>query len=73
MEGTYEAVGGAMKFCQLMQFLEVMHPLFGYTKGDVLTPLIQVIVSGNVMLQMHDLLKNFEIRLLKENYNIYRT
>lgn len=65
MEGTYEAVGGAMKFCQLMQFLEVMHPLFGYTKGGVLTPLIQVTVSGNVMLQMHELLKNFEIVLLK--------
>lgn len=73
MEGTYEAVGGAMKFCQLMQFLEIMHPLFGYTKGDVLTPLIQVIVSGNVMLQVHDILKNFEIHLPKENYNVYRT
>ncbi|XP_069699517.1 very-long-chain (3R)-3-hydroxyacyl-CoA dehydratase isoform X2 [Periplaneta americana] len=41
MEGTYEAVGGAIKFCQLMQFLEVMHPLFGYTKGQVLTSLLQ--------------------------------
>jgi very-long-chain (3R)-3-hydroxyacyl-CoA dehydratase len=73
MEGTYEAVGGAMKFCQLMQFLEVMHPLFGYTKGGVLTPLIQVTVNGTVMLQVHDLLKSFEIRLLKQNYNRYRT
>jgi hypothetical protein len=58
MEGTYEAVGGAMKSCQLMQFLEVLHPLFGYTKGGVLTPLIQVIVNGNYMLQMLDLLKS---------------
>lgn len=49
MEGTYEAVGGAMKFCQLMQFLEVMHPLFGYTKGGVLTPLIQVL-GRNIIL-----------------------
>lgn len=29
---TYEHVGGAMKFLQLIMFLEVMHPLFGYTK-----------------------------------------
>lgn len=31
---TYEHVGPAMKFLQLMMFLEVMHPLFGYTKVD---------------------------------------
>jgi hypothetical protein len=73
MEGTYEAVGGAMKFCQLMQFLEVMHPLFGYTKGDVLTPLIQVNISGNTKLKMHDLLKKFEISHLGQNYNMHRT
>lgn len=42
MEGTYQAVGSAMKFCQLMQFMEIMHPLFGYTKGGVLAPLLQV-------------------------------
>ncbi|XP_067008173.2 very-long-chain (3R)-3-hydroxyacyl-CoA dehydratase isoform X2 [Anabrus simplex] len=42
MEGTYQAVGGAMKFCQLMQILEIMHPLFGYTKGGVLAPFMQV-------------------------------
>lgn len=29
---TYEHVGSAMKFLQLMQYLEVLHPLFGYTK-----------------------------------------
>ncbi|KAJ9578140.1 hypothetical protein L9F63_025000, partial [Diploptera punctata] len=41
MEGTYEAVGGAIKFCQLMQILEIMHPLFGYTRGGVLNPFMQ--------------------------------
>jgi very-long-chain (3R)-3-hydroxyacyl-CoA dehydratase len=54
MEGTYEAVGHVMKFCQLMQLLEVMHPLFGYTKGGALMPLIQVIVNANAVLQMAD-------------------
>lgn len=29
---TYEHVGPAVKFLQLMMYLEVMHPLFGYTK-----------------------------------------
>lgn len=43
MEGTYEAVGHVMKFCQLMQLLEITHPLFGYTKGGVLMPLVQVL------------------------------
>ena len=44
MAGTYEAVGSVFKFCQLMQFLEVMHPMFGYTKGNVLIPFLQVTV-----------------------------
>ncbi|XP_046428692.1 very-long-chain (3R)-3-hydroxyacyl-CoA dehydratase isoform X1 [Neodiprion fabricii] len=42
MPTTYESVGTAMKFVQLLQFLEVMHPLFGYTKGGFMTPLLQV-------------------------------
>ncbi|XP_026466751.1 very-long-chain (3R)-3-hydroxyacyl-CoA dehydratase 3-like [Ctenocephalides felis] len=41
MPGTYSAVGGAFRFCQLLQFLEVMHPLFGYTKGGIMTPMMQ--------------------------------
>lgn len=41
MPGTFEAVGNAFKFCQLLQLLEVMHPLFGYTKGSVLQSLLQ--------------------------------
>lgn len=49
MEGTYEAVGGAMKFCELMQILEVMHPMFGYTKGSVINPFIQV-MGRNIVL-----------------------
>ncbi|XP_045538829.1 very-long-chain (3R)-3-hydroxyacyl-CoA dehydratase [Papilio machaon] len=39
---TYENVGSAMKFLQLMQYLEVMHPMFGYTKGGVLVPFLQI-------------------------------
>lgn len=41
MPGTYEAVGSAFKFVQLFQWLEVMHPLFGYTKGGVFAPFMQ--------------------------------
>ncbi|CAG9790821.1 unnamed protein product [Diatraea saccharalis] len=39
---TYEHVGSAMKFVQLMQYLEVMHPMFGYTRGSVWTPFFQI-------------------------------
>ncbi|TMW44762.1 hypothetical protein DOY81_010158, partial [Sarcophaga bullata] len=30
---AYASVGNAMKFIQLLQYLEVLHPIFGYTKG----------------------------------------
>jgi very-long-chain (3R)-3-hydroxyacyl-CoA dehydratase len=42
MSGTYEAVGNAFKFIQLIQYLEVMHPIFGYTKGGAMVPFMQV-------------------------------
>ncbi|KZC08553.1 3-hydroxyacyl-CoA dehydratase 3, partial [Dufourea novaeangliae] len=42
MKGTYTAVGNPMKFIQLLQFLEVMHSLFGYTKSSVLISFVQV-------------------------------
>ncbi|CAO1411587.1 unnamed protein product [Diamesa tonsa] len=42
MAGTYEAVGNAFKFVQLLQYLEVMHPIFGYTKGSPLVPFMQI-------------------------------
>ncbi|KAG8041948.1 hypothetical protein G9C98_007252 [Cotesia typhae] len=42
MEQTYKSVGRLLKFAQLMQFLEIMHPIFGYTKGSALIAFIQV-------------------------------
>ncbi|SPP85801.1 very-long-chain (3R)-3-hydroxyacyl-CoA dehydratase 3 [Drosophila guanche] len=39
---AYSHVGNAFKFVQLLQYLEVMHPLFGYTKGSPLVPFFQV-------------------------------
>lgn len=41
MEGTYEAVGTIFKLMQMFQFLEVMHPMFGYTSGSALVPFLQ--------------------------------
>lgn len=38
----YEYVGTSFKFVQLMQYLEVMHPMFGYSKGSPLVPFFQV-------------------------------
>lgn len=42
MKDTYEYVGNPMKFIQILQFLEVMHPLFGYTDNSPMVPLLQV-------------------------------
>ncbi|XP_013787357.1 very-long-chain (3R)-3-hydroxyacyl-CoA dehydratase-like [Limulus polyphemus] len=42
MDGTYEAVGKTMKFCQILQLMEVVHPLLRFTKGSILMPLIQI-------------------------------
>ncbi|XP_028162910.1 very-long-chain (3R)-3-hydroxyacyl-CoA dehydratase-like [Ostrinia furnacalis] len=40
---TYEHVGNTMKFLQLILFLDIMHPLFGYTKGGAFMPFFQII------------------------------
>lgn len=42
MKHTYDIVGNPMKFVQLLQFLEVIHPLLGYTKTNILMSLMQV-------------------------------
>ena len=42
LPNAYQSVSNALKFCQLMQILEILHPLFGYTKGSVLEAVIQV-------------------------------
>ncbi|XP_014251340.1 very-long-chain (3R)-3-hydroxyacyl-CoA dehydratase isoform X2 [Cimex lectularius] len=42
LEDTYEVVGAVLKFAQLIQYLEVMHPLFGYVKGSTTKALMQV-------------------------------
>ncbi|XP_034833482.1 very-long-chain (3R)-3-hydroxyacyl-CoA dehydratase [Maniola hyperantus] len=49
---TYEHVGAAMKFLQLMMYLEVMHPIFGYTKGGALVPFLQVSGRAFVLFAM---------------------
>ncbi|XP_044019235.1 very-long-chain (3R)-3-hydroxyacyl-CoA dehydratase 3 isoform X2 [Aphidius gifuensis] len=41
MKETYSSVGSIMKFVQILQFLEVMHPMFGYTKGNAFIALLQ--------------------------------
>jgi len=38
----WKSVGNAMKFLHLMMFLEVLHPMFGYTKGSMLEAFLQV-------------------------------
>lgn len=54
MKETYAAVGSPLKFIQLLQFLEVMHPLFGYTKSSTLVSFLQVGGRGFVLFFMID-------------------
>lgn len=54
MSGTYEAIGNCFKFCQIMQYLEVMHPIFGYTMGSVLMPFVQVTGRAFILIVMID-------------------
>lgn len=49
---TYQYVGNAMKFFQLLQFLEVMHPLFGYTRNSMLVPFMQTTGRGFLLFAM---------------------
>lgn len=49
---TYEAVGNAFKFVQLLQYLEVMHPMFGYTKGSAMVPFMQCTGRAFVLFAM---------------------
>ncbi|XP_028901541.1 very-long-chain (3R)-3-hydroxyacyl-CoA dehydratase isoform X2 [Zeugodacus cucurbitae] len=55
MPKTYESVGNAMKFCQLLQYLEVLHPIFGYTKGGALMPFFQVTGRNFILFVMVEL------------------
>ncbi|XP_012221184.1 very-long-chain (3R)-3-hydroxyacyl-CoA dehydratase isoform X2 [Linepithema humile] len=54
MKETYTTVGNPLKFIQLLQFLEVMHPLFGYTKSSTLVSFLQVGGRGFVLFFMID-------------------
>lgn len=51
---VYESVGPTIKFFQLIQFLEVMHPMFGYVKGGVLMPFLQIMGRLFVLFLMVD-------------------
>lgn len=51
---AFATVGNPMKFCQLLQYLEVMHPLFGYTSGGALMPMLQVSGRNFILFAMLD-------------------
>merc|ERR1711915_270943 len=40
---AYETLGNIFKFLHLLMFLEVLNPLFGYTKGSVTEAFLQVL------------------------------
>ncbi|XP_032663402.1 very-long-chain (3R)-3-hydroxyacyl-CoA dehydratase [Odontomachus brunneus] len=42
MKDTFVAIGKPLKFIQVLQFLEVMHSLFGYTKNSFFISFMQI-------------------------------
>ncbi|KAG8180031.1 hypothetical protein JTE90_026633 [Oedothorax gibbosus] len=48
MERAYPVVRTAFTFCQILQMLEVVHPLLGYTGGSAFAPFLQV--SGRMFM-----------------------
>eukprot|EP00095_Tigriopus_kingsejongensis_P011615 snap_masked-scaffold638_size121162-processed-gene-0.0 protein:Tk11615 transcript:snap_masked-scaffold638_size121162-processed-gene-0.0-mRNA-1 annotation:"protein tyrosine phosphatase-like protein ptplad1" len=49
---AYQAVGNVMKMLHLLMFLEVMHPMFGYTKGSIFEAFLQVFGRNFVLLAL---------------------
>lgn len=51
---AFRNVGNAVKFCQLMQYLEVMHPMFRYTGGSSLNAFLRVTERNFILFFMID-------------------
>jgi len=49
---AWTTVGNVFKFLHLLMFLEVLNPLFGYTKGSVIEAAIQVCLNSAVTFQV---------------------
>jgi len=46
---AYELVGFALCYCQIVQFLEVLHPILGFTKTSIGMSLIQIAGRGIIL------------------------
>jgi len=62
----YASVGDAMKFLHLLMFLEVMHPMFGYTKGSILEAALQVSSPTPECVRYFLMYSNYYMHLLLE-------
>ena len=49
---TYSYVGNAMKMLHLLMFLEILHPIFGYTKGSAKEAALQVVGRNFIIFVM---------------------
>lgn len=54
VEKEIRNAGVVMKFCQIVQYLEVLHAIFGWTKGSPLYPFLQVTGRNFVLFCMID-------------------
>lgn len=54
MEGSYHSIGTVMKFLRLMQVLEIIHPLLGYSQGSTLFTGAQLFYRMFILIVMID-------------------
>jgi len=52
MKDTYDVINIPVKVVQILQFLEVLHPLLGYTNSNVLVCFLQTCGRGFVLLMI---------------------
>lgn len=54
MAGSYKSIGQFVKFLHILQLLEVLHPLLGYTRGSVIYPTLQLLSKWFMIFIMID-------------------
>ncbi|XP_072393231.1 very-long-chain (3R)-3-hydroxyacyl-CoA dehydratase isoform X1 [Diabrotica undecimpunctata] len=68
---VYDTVGPVICFAQLMQCLEILHPVFGYVKGGVLMPWLQI--EGRLFVLLVNLDQERRIQLMPVTFYLFLT
>ncbi|XP_056633523.1 very-long-chain (3R)-3-hydroxyacyl-CoA dehydratase [Diorhabda sublineata] len=68
---VYDSVGPFMCFMQLIQCLEILHPLFGYVKGGMLMPCLQI--QGRLFVLLANLDQERRIQVMPVTFYLFLT